>query len=131
MLIDLNRLEPWSPFQSRVWHSMRSPIQRKEIDQAVSEGRLKGFDENLWQDESRSSHIERIAYLVVHGWDDPISIDVGIPFLGCYVDWIIVDGNHRLAAAFYRNDTHIDVGISGCNDYIKELLGVDFNDETE
>jgi hypothetical protein len=50
---------------------------------------------------------------VVNGWAEPISIDVGVPSLGCVVAWPIVDGNHRLAAAIFRGDRAITAEISG------------------
>lgn len=51
----------------------------------------------------RKDHASRIAYFVRNGWTDPIQIDVGIPDTQFSSDWIIEDGNHRLAAAFYMN----------------------------
>jgi len=73
---------------------------------------------------SRYLHVQRVAYLVVHGWRDAIDLDVGVPFMGCYVDWIIQDGNHRLAAAIFRNDLYIEALVGGQLSYAAELLGV-------
>jgi hypothetical protein len=53
----------------------------------------------------------------------PIEIDVGVPSLGCNIDWPIYDGNHRLGAAIYRNDEYIPVEISGDIDYAMNLFG--------
>ncbi|MEJ6002523.1 hypothetical protein [Paucibacter soli] len=71
-----------------------------------------------------SRHARRVAYLAVHGWGDPIHIDVGVPAMCCHVDWLVEDGNHRLAAAIVRNDEHIASIISGSHDYCREILGV-------
>jgi hypothetical protein len=74
---------------------------------------------------THDQEVERIAYLVVNGWDDAIEIDVGVPSLLCHVDWIVLDGNHRLAAAIYRGDTMISASVGGCIGYAMELFGVD------
>lgn len=68
-------------------------------------------------------HIARIAYLVQQGWHEPIKVDVGVPHLGSYVEWPIMDGNHRLAAAIVRGDTHILASVSGCEDTMRQLFG--------
>lgn len=61
--------------------------------------------------------LARIAHFVRSGWDsvmddaEPITVDVG---LGDYFpEWIIVDGNHRVAAAIVLGMTHIEVCIEG------------------
>lgn len=43
--------------------------------------------------------------------------------MGVHVDWIIRDGNHRLAAAFYRGDSTIRANVSGSQEYASELFG--------
>lgn len=73
--------------------------------------------------QTRIEHLERIAYLVKHRWKDAIEIDVGVPALGCHVDWMVQDGNHRLAAAIYRYDEYIVAGLSGDLNYAKDLFG--------
>lgn len=45
-------------------------------------------------------HAQRIAFLVKHGWDDPIQIDQ---------NGFVLDGNHRLRAAAFRGDAEIEV----------------------
>ena len=72
--------------------------------------------------EPASEHEARIAWLVKHGWIDTITLDVGVPALGCHVDWIVLDGNHRLAAAIYRGDETIGCAIGGDLRYADELL---------
>ena len=67
-------------------------------------------------------HIQRIAYFVKNGWNDPISIDVGVPALGFAPFWIINDGNHRFAAAIYRDDPRITTVCAGSISLLKELL---------
>ncbi len=72
--------------------------------------------------EAASEHEARIAWFVKHGWNDRIQLDVGAPDLGCHIDWIVIDGNHRLAAAIYRGDQIIDCTIGGDLRYADELL---------
>lgn len=107
-----------------------APIFEAEIAEAIAAGRLNA--ELFSRDEKgtarnepwvREQHIERIAWLVVHGWTDPIQIDVGVPSLGCWVKWPVVDGNHRLAAAIFRRDEHIQADLSGCLRHAQELFG--------
>jgi hypothetical protein len=73
-------------------------------------------------------HAQRVAYFVVQGWDTAIDVDVGVPELCCHVDWLVQDGNHRLAAAIYRGDQFIKAGVSGSSDYMLELLGVKYEE---
>jgi hypothetical protein len=63
--------------------------------------------------------------MVVHPHKDAIEIDVGIPSMGCHIDWMVTDGNHRLAAAIYRRDEFIVAIVGGDLDYATELFGVD------
>jgi hypothetical protein len=69
-------------------------------------------------------HAARIAFLMQNGWSDSIEIDVGVPSLGCWVDWPVLDGNHRLAAASLRGDAEILATVSGSLDYAMELFGM-------
>ncbi len=73
-------------------------------------------------DSSPWMHAGRIAYLVVNGWDDPISIDVGVPCLGFKPDWFVYDGNHRLAAAWFRHDKDILANMHGDMEYFEDLF---------
>ncbi len=120
MEIDLKDLVPWNPFKHHVWRKLTRPISKREVTNAIAKKRFLREWRNTW---SRKDHIQRIAWFVVTPWHEPISIDVGVPELGCNVDWIVIDGNHRLAAAFYREDTHISADVSGSVDLIQEMFG--------
>lgn len=76
-------------------------------------------------DATAEMHAGRIAFLVENGWQDPIEIDVGVPSMRCYVDWPVLDGNHRLAAASLRRDPNIFACVGGDLDYAFELFGVE------
>jgi len=94
-------------------------VSREDVEAALLEGRL--VDKPDGED-----HAGRIAYLVRHRATDPISLDVGCPALGYWgPPWMVVDGNHRLAAAIFRGDLTISALVDGQLDWAFELLGVD------
>ncbi|WP_323601038.1 hypothetical protein [Pseudomonas putida] len=71
-------------------------------------------------------HSARIAYLVLNPACDPIELDVGCPGLGLGgPSWPVLDGNHRLAAAIFREDEFISAQVSGDLDHAFELFQVD------
>ena len=80
---------------------------------------------------TRTEHIERIAFLTVHKTLEPISLDVGVPALGYYVEHPLQDGHHRLAATLLRGDEYIVAEVSGQLDYAAELFGVDCAEGTD
>lgn len=130
MKIPLTSLKPWSPFKNVVWASLDRGITREEIREAIEQ--KKFLTEPINTDTldtlfktPREDHVKRIAFLVVNGWKDEIHLDVGVPSMCCHVDWIIMDGNHRLAAAFYREDETIEAGIMGEARHAAELLHLD------
>ena len=104
-----------NPLKDMVWSAGR--VTRADVKLALRQNDLRSesVDPSYAPRESLSKqdHVARIAYLVKYGWNDPIQIDVGVPALGVYVDWMIIDGNHRMAAAIYRNDSTISSEISG------------------
>jgi len=126
----LSRLAPWNPFESSVWCGISCPITKDEVCAALEGGVVERVPHSDFEVHSRDFHIARVAYFVLNGWESPIEIDVGCPSLGCYAGWIVNDGNHRLAAAFYLGLSEIQAEISGSWDYAAELLGVDFREET-
>lgn len=122
--VPVSALFPWNPFSNSVWASCDNPITQQEVAKAIEDGRLQRdyvLEHLRLKGLSREWEIERVAFLVVHGWDDAICIDVGIPHLGCHVDWPITDGHHRLAAAIYRGDSHILASLAGCIDTMIEM----------
>lgn len=74
-------------------------------------------DQEAWDGTCRTCEIIRVQHLAVHGWPpidqdpQPVTFDAG---LGSYVPpWCIVDGNHRVLAAWLRGDETIDIAICG------------------
>ena len=70
------------------------------------------------------AHARRIAYLVEHGWGDPIEVDVGVPSMGGFPVWPVLDGNHRVYAAAVRGDAEIVVTVAGDLGYAAQRFGV-------
>lgn len=85
------------------------------------------FDEFQKDKESQvfwdDYHAARVAYFVLHGWRDPILIDVGVPGV-CYVNWPVSDGNHRLYAAAFCSDEFIDAELQGGVAVLEEIFGL-------
>lgn len=124
--IPIANLDCVNPYKHTVWLGLRKPITIKEVAKAIDSGKFtpKPLPDQPDRQITRKEHITRIAYLVVHGWEDPIHLDVGVPSLLCYVDWPLVDDNHRMAAAIYREDHDILAEVSGQVSYAEELFGI-------
>lgn len=96
-----------------------TPVALGDVQEALRTNRLVSTPDT-------DDHAGRIAYLVRHKASDPISVDVGCPVLEYWgPDWIVTDGNHRLAAALYRGDTVISAQVTGEVEWACELLGID------
>lgn len=112
-----------------IWHGLESCITLKEVeDKLKSKTDLpnKPYTFPIWkhfeEQEFRDFHAGRIAYLVLNPASDPISVDVGIPSMGCFPSWGIDDGNHRLSAAIVRGDETILVNFSGAEPEIRAFI---------
>jgi hypothetical protein len=69
----------FDPFCDNPWIEHRKAVTRAEIRRAITKGRFQGKPTV----HTRTRNIERIAWLVVHGWRKGIEIDVGIPSYAC------------------------------------------------
>ncbi len=79
--VPVAKLMGYSPFGNEVWVEVcQGPITWLEVRRAVVEGQLARW-RDLGDEKTRDYHIRRMAYLAVHGWDDGIELDVGIPCL--------------------------------------------------
>lgn len=111
---------PWTG-RKISFKEISNAIERREfLDKPYSEANT------CWK---RKHHINRIAYLAANGWNDSIDIDVGVPHMGYENEWLVTDGNHRLAASIFLNQTHIQATFSGCCDTILEMFGIETEDE--
>lgn len=108
------------PLETTPWVCI--PFGRKEIAKSL---KARLFESKPVPDDTVNCwpHINRIAYLVCHGWSDPIVISVGV--FNAELSWPIIDGNHRLAAAIYRRDKQILVSVDGSLERARKLFGVD------
>ena len=103
----------FNPFEHEVWGI---PVLEADVQTALEQGRLA-------EQPGGADHAARIAYLVQNPNAEPIAIDVGCPSFGCCVAWPIMDGNHRLAAAIFRQDETILAEVSGEVACAKHLFG--------
>jgi hypothetical protein len=121
-----------NPYNSSCWIGLNCPITHQEITEAINNKDfldpknvpIRSFAElccDVDHKAIRKEHIARIAYLVVNKNNTPVDIDVGIPGYS-YVNWNLVDGNHRFAAALYREDLTIETTFTGSIDDFIELL---------
>lgn len=125
-LVSVERLRALcDPFANPPWAGVTG-MTVEAILQAMGKGLVKSRPYSARTSAGKwkvQSHIARIAYLALHGWDDPIDIDVGVPSLNCWIDWPVIDGNHRLAAAIVRGDEFIRADLVGSCDHMVELFG--------
>lgn len=127
--IPVSVLLPWSAFENSVW-GLKQPITKIGVSRAIKNGTYKlaprpqdyePFDLPPLR-QARQFHTRRVAYLVVNRASDPIHFDANV---GSYHFWSIIDGNHRLAAAIYREDEEIEVAVSGFLDLLPEIWCTD------
>ena len=129
--LPVSSLLEWGPFKNHIWSEFKRPITLREVYECIKESDFESQPYDLarvsWR---RRDHIRRVAYFVVNPPDEPIAIDVGVPSLGCYVNWPVTDGHHRLGAAIYRGDEFIQVDLSGDLGYASELFGLNIGERS-
>lgn len=120
-----------NPFDG-CWRDIPNLITLEEITQCLDKGEeefIEMGDFCPWVAPSlvfKEQHIKKISYFVKYGFNDPIHIDVGIPVLNYYRNYLVTDGNHRLASAIYKldilkEDTLVPCSITGQISYAQEL----------
>lgn len=116
----------------RAWTELKSPIQPSEVQACLAAGQEALCETPLWSalafgkvslsdEEVRRRHIAKIAYFVRHAPETPISIDVGIPSMGCFTSCLVDDGNHRLAGAWLAKQPTIRARVGGAVSHAREL----------
>jgi hypothetical protein len=108
------------PFETDIWSC--GPVTESLVKEALQQKSYNSRQYGSCEDWSANEHASRIAYLICNGWTDSIDVDVGC--FGFCPEWIVMDGNHRLAAAIFRKDKTIKCSLSGDVKLIKKLLGV-------
>lgn len=123
-LVLLEKLKYYcNPFDGCCWSGLDTPITKEEVMEAVEKEQFsepEEYENNIEFD--RADHVKRIAWFVVHGWTDPIGIDVGVPSLGAIPKWAVIDGNHRYAAAIIRGQNTILASLSGDVSELEQLI---------
>ena len=116
----------------RAWSELKSPIRASEVHECLKAGQEELTETPLWSelafgkaslsdDEIRRRHVAKIAYFVRNPPQTPISIDVGIPSMGCFTSCLVDDGNHRLAGAMLAKHPTIRARVGGAVSHAKEL----------
>lgn len=111
-----------SPWGS--WSELDKPITQKEVRACLAVGNEALVETPIWSDLAfgrtsitpelnRLRHIQKIAWFVKHGFDDPITLEVGCQGLGVMSGHLVEDGNHRFAAAIMRKDAIIRAKVGG------------------
>jgi hypothetical protein len=122
------------PFEGVCWRDLSAPLQLQEVDAVLEAGTEKlhavfspaTAGGKGREAEDRLLHAQKVAWFARHGFQEPLDIDVGVPIFGCHVRWKVQDGNHRLAAAIYRQerlgeDPWLALVVSGSINYAREL----------
>lgn len=112
------------PYTQVVWDGIETPITREEVAAAIAAGVGGDVPSDLTPTEglTRAFHVQRVAWFVIHGWSNPIEVDLGVPVMGFYPTWPILDGNHRFAAAVYRGDEAILARVAGQMSWIETFV---------
>lgn len=131
--VDMKKLtDICNPFKG-CWIELNDkPITKKEVLKCIADGKAELIETPIWYsvalgkseltpEEIRENHIKKIAYFASNEIKDPISIDVGIPDLRCYVDYVVDDGNHRLAGEIIKGSKTIKAKVMGSESHAKEL----------
>lgn len=114
------------------WAELGSPLTVEEVQACLEAGQEELCHTPLWTalifgkeklppEEVRRRHVAKVAYFVRHEAQDPISIDVGVPSLGCRSDCLVGDGNHRLAGAWIAQRATVRASVCGSIDHAQEM----------
>lgn len=123
-----------NPF-SGCWPDLQEPLTLKEIDSCLAACSERLHEPFEWEAreltavgklQRRVEHVQKIAWFVRNGFQEPLEVDVGVPVLRLHVRHKVTDGNHRLAAALYRSsrygeDPLLPLSVAGQVDYAIEL----------
>lgn len=106
-------------------------VRREHVDAALRENRLSDVNPRwknpLSVDDTPEMHAERIAWLVVHGWDPEEPLDIEVKASSALY---VHDGNHRLhALAYLGDDRPVLISIYGFLGVAEELFGIEISGE--
>ena len=118
---------PWG-----AWVELEKPIHPNEVRRCLAQRREALVATPLWCSQewqrakmsvarARDNHVRKIAYFTRHAMEKPLSIDVGIPSLGCFPEHLLGDGNHRFAGAILRGDKTVAASVCGSIQHARAL----------
>lgn len=129
--VPLDRLRFYAdPYRTPPWGA--GTISLDEVRRYCAEGIVRSEPwRSDWFDAPDGYHIARVAWFVqnpnrILSTDETAEIDVGISSLGYIPKWIVLDGNHRYAAALALGWPTMPFTISGCLDDAEEMFGLSF-----
>lgn len=107
----------WDPILDDAWGC--GPIMTADVLEQVCATNQTSTSAVFGTEEfsSYTFNTSRIAYLIQNGWSDteadpkPITVDVGMS--GYTPQELVIDGNHRIAAAKLRGDEEIKISVMG------------------
>lgn len=115
--VDIEDLWHHSCVVNEIWVEQVGPILKHHVSACLETEDFESASYQIMRDKlagdsalARNWHTRRIAYLVRHGWSEPIDIEISRERVGRN---LITDGNHRLAAAIFRGDDTIEAAIHG------------------
>lgn len=90
-------------------------IKNEEIMEAINNNYLETeISQAEWE---REKHIARIAWFVMNGWNDPITLNFDMVCM-----WPIIDGNHRFIAAKFKKQKSILANATGSLETLIDLM---------
>lgn len=110
----------YNPLANPPWEELQGQtITSNEIKNWIDENKMTRPKKRYQakNPETKEQHINRIAWYVSKGWGQST---ITLSFHNNH--WPIHDGNHRLAAAIYRNEEFIAANWEGSRDKLREVL---------
>lgn len=116
------------PVATPPWPAART-LSPAMVSDALVRQQLEGEPYRARAHQSRPEwHASRIAWLVTHRWEDPISLEFGPDPDMQQLSWLVEDGNHRLYAAAFLQLPSISVSIGGYLRTAETLLEIELSD---
>lgn len=91
------------------------------VRKCIADGKVESRPYQTALTDEDYDHAARVAYLCLNRDLSPIELDVGIPSMS-YFNFVLPDGNHRLAASIVMEDETIPASVAGETNYIEHLF---------
>jgi hypothetical protein len=119
-MVDLRMANPWGVGVITLDDVREAVDSKAELCDEPYEWQPDDWDKQ-W---TRKEHIERIAGMLIGHTNqtmDPVLLDMGED--GRDPGWPIIDGHHRIIAAWMRGEDHVLARIDGCDGNIRKCFG--------